>query len=127
MLPEGFCARLAVQRVSEEQIAQMEAILQELERVQDGDSGALMAVDERFHELLYQAADNEFLAEALDRLYAPSLRLWHLVLDRLSDVRGAIEQHRGVAEALKARDEAPAEALIQQHVTQFQQEIKAVL
>jgi len=127
MLLEGFCARLAAQRVTEEQIAQMEAILQELERVQDGDSGALMAIDERFHELLYQAADNEFLAEALDRLYAPSLRLWHLVLDRLSDVRGAIEQHRGVAEALKARDEARAEALIQQHVTQFQQEIKAVL
>lgn len=124
---EGFCARLAAQRITEEQIAQMEAILQDLEQVQNGDSEALMAIDERFHRLLYQAAHNEFLAESLDRLYVPSLRLWHLVLDRLSDVRGAIEQHRGVAEALKAGDGSQAEALIQQHVAEFQQEIKAVL
>jgi len=105
----------------------MEAILQDLEQVQNEDVEALMAIDERFHRLLYQAADNKFLAEALDRLYAPSLRLWHLVLDRLSDVRGAIEQHRRVAEALKARDGTRAETLIQQHVAGFQQEIKAVL
>jgi DNA-binding GntR family transcriptional regulator len=124
---EGLCARLAAQRIAEEQIAQMETILQDLEQVQNGDGEALMVIDERFHALLYQAADNEFLAELLERLYAPSLRLWHLVLDRLSDVRGAIEQHRGVAEALKAGDGAQAEALIQQHVAEFQQEIKAVL
>ena len=127
VLLEGFCARLAAQRVTEDQIAQMEAVLQDLERVQNGDVGALMAIDERFHALLYQAADNEFLAEALGRLYAPSLCLWHLALDRLSDVRGAIEQHRGVAEALKAGDGARAETLIQQHIAQFQQEIKAVI
>ncbi len=127
LLLEGFCARLAAQRVTEDQIAQMEAVLQDLERVQNGDVEALMAIDERFHALLYQAADNEFLAETLDRLYAPSLRLWHLALDRLSDVRGAIEQHRGVAEALKAGDGARAETLIQQHIAQFQQEIKAAI
>ena len=127
MLLEGFCARLAAQRITEEQIAQMEAILQRLGQVQNGDVETLMVIDERFHALLYQAADNEFLAETLERLYAPSLRLWHLALDRLNDVRGAIEQHRGVAEALKAGDGARAEALMQQHVTQFQQEIKSAL
>ncbi len=127
MMLEAFCARLAAQRITDEQIAQMEATLQDLEQVQNGDVEALMSIDERFHALLYQAADNEFLAEALDRLYAPSLRLWHLVLDRLSDVRGAIEQHRDVTEALKAGDGARAEGLVQQHVAQFQQEIKAAL
>jgi len=105
MLLEGFCARLAAQRITEEQIAQMEAILQRLGQVQNGDVETLMVIDERFHALLYQAADNEFLAETLERLYAPSLRLWHLALDRLNDVRGAIEQHRGVAEALEGRGE----------------------
>ncbi len=123
----GFCARLAAQRITEEQIAQMEAILQDLGQVQDGDAEALMTIDERFQTLLYQAADNEFLTEALGRLYAQSLRLWYLALDRLSGVRGAIEQHRGVVEALKAGDGARAEALIQQHIVQFQQRIKAVI
>ena len=124
---EGLCARLAAQRITEEQITQMEAIFQNLEQVQSADSEVLIAIDERFHHLLYEAAGNEFLAEALDRLYAPSLRLWHLVLDQLSDVRGAIEQHEEVAEALKAGDGERAEKLIQQHIAKFQQEIKAVM
>lgn len=127
MCLEGFCARLAAQRITEEQIAQMEAMLQELEQVQNEDVRALMTIDERFHALLYQAADNEFLAETLSRLYALSLRLWYLVLYRLGDVREAIEQHQGIADALKAGDGERAAELTKQHIAQFQQGIKAVL
>jgi len=97
----------------------MEAILQDLEQVQNEDVEALMAIDERFHRLLYQAADNKFLAEMLNHLYALGLRLWHLVLDRLEDVWGAVEQHRGIVELLKAGDGARAEALIRQQTPNF--------
>jgi len=127
MFLEGFCARLAAQRVTADQIAQMETALQDLEGVPSGDVKALMVIDERFHKLLYQAASNEFLADILNRLYVLSLRLWHLSLNRLGDVREAIEQHRGVAKALKTRDGARAEALVQQHIAEFQQRIRAVL
>ncbi|OQY16713.1 MAG: hypothetical protein B6I35_15510 [Anaerolineaceae bacterium 4572_32.2] len=124
---EGFCARLAVQRITLDQIAQMEVILQDMEKVENGNTRALMDIDERFHGLLYQAADNEFLAEELNRLYDLSLRLWHLALNSMGDVQDTIEQHREIAEALKANDEAQTELLIRQHVTQFQQKIRAVL
>jgi len=127
MVLESFCARLAAQRITEEQMAEMEAILQDLERVPDGDARALMDVDERVHTLMYQAAGNEFLADVLNRLYFLSLRLWYLALDRLGDVRAAIEQHRDSFEALRARDGARAEAFIQQHMVEFQRKIKAVL
>ena len=127
MVLEGFCARLAAQRATPKQLEQMTAVIRQLDQVSTGDGRALMALDEQFHELMYQAADNEFLADALRRLHALSLRLWHLVLDRLGDVRKAMEQHSEIAEALQTRDEARAEALIQRHVSEFQQEIKAVL
>ncbi len=127
MLLEGFCARLAAQRITEDQIAQVEAILQDLERVPNEDLKTLMVMHERFHELLYQAADNEFLAETLSRLHVLSSRIWHLVLDRLGDMRESVEQHQGIAEAVKAGDGAQAEALTQQHIAQFQQKIKTVL
>lgn len=123
----GFCARLAAQRATTDQIAQMERVLHDLEQVQSGDYRVLIDIDRRFQRLLYQAAGNDILAESLDRLYDLSLRIWYLVLHQLGDVRDAIEQHRQVAEALKARDGARAEALIQQHIVQFQQKIKAVL
>lgn len=127
MLLEGFCARLAAERASEDLLAEMEAVVRELDQVPDGDSRALMAIDERFHELLYQAADNEFLAHTLKRLHALSFRIWHLVLDRLGSVRGAMDQHVAITNALQARDGVRAEALVQQHVSEFQQEIKAAL
>ena len=124
---EGFCARLAAQRATPEQLSRIQSVLHELDYVAEGDAQALMAIDERFHELLYQAADNEFLASTLSRLHALSCRLWYLVLDRLDGVRGAMEQHVDITEALKAREAEQAEALIQQHVFEFQQGIKAVL
>lgn len=80
--------------------------------VADDDDKAPMEIDERFHTLLYQAADNKFLAETLDRL---------------GDVRGAMEQHIAITEALKAGDGARAEALLRQHIADFQQRIRAVL
>lgn len=124
---EGFCARLAAQRATEEQLAEMEATIQELERVLDGDTKALMVIDERFHQLLYQAADNEFLLDILTRLHAMSFRLWYLVLDRLDGVQEAMEQHIAIVGALQAGDGPRAEALIQRHVSDFQREIKEVL
>ena len=127
MVLEGFCARLAAERITDGQMAEMESLIQALDKVPEGSSRELMALDERFHELLYQAADNKFLAESLRRLHALSFRIWHLVLDRLGSVREAMEQHIEITRALKAGDGPQAEALVQKHVSEFQKEIKAAL
>ena len=127
MVLEGFCARLAAQKATEEQIAQMETVFEQLEQVADTDAEALMSIDTRLHELMYQAADNEFLDDSLCRLHALSLRLWHLVLNQLNDVKASIEEHGEIIAALKARDEAQAEKLVQRHIAHFQQEIKAAI
>jgi len=127
MVLEGFCARLAAERITPGQVAQMEATLAALDEIPYGDADALMEIDERFHKMLYQAADNAFLANTLNRLHALSMRLWHLVLDRLADVQGAIEQHREITIALKAGDGEKAQNLLHQHITEFQRAIKAAL
>jgi DNA-binding GntR family transcriptional regulator len=124
---EGFCARLAAQRILPEQLCEMKAITDELQRVPDSDRRGLMHIDERFHDLLYEAADNEFVADTLRRLHALSFRLWHMALDRLGAVRHAMEQHIEITAALEARDEDRTEALIRQHILEFQQELRTVL
>ena len=127
MVLEAFCARLAAERATEGQLVEMEGLIHELEGVPADDGRTLMSIDERFHELLYQSADNEFLADALRRLHALSFRIWHLVLERLGSVRGAMEQHIDITRALQAGDAARAETLVRQHVAEFQQEIKSAL
>ena len=127
MVLEGFCARLAAERATPRQIAEVEAVIRELDAVSDEDARALLAIDERFHTLLYQAAGNQFLADSLEHLQALSFRIFYLVLNRLGSVRWTVEQHREIIEVLQAQDGARAEVLLQQHIYQFQQEIKAVL
>jgi DNA-binding GntR family transcriptional regulator len=127
MVLEGFCARLATERATEDQLAKMDALVAELDSLTENDSRRLMSIDERFHELLYQSADNEFLESSLRRLHALSFRIWHLVLERLGSVRGAMEQHVDITEAIRARDAVRAERLLRQHVSEFQREIKSAL
>jgi DNA-binding GntR family transcriptional regulator len=127
MVLEGFCARLAAQRAAAEHLTEMEAVIQELAQGPALNGKSLMAVDERFHELLYEASDNEFLSDILLRLHALSFRIWHLVLDRVGSVRPAMEQHVEITRALKAGDGAEAERLIQQHIAEFQQQIRAAV
>jgi DNA-binding GntR family transcriptional regulator len=127
MALEGFCARLAAERASSEQFQAMKQVVQDLDAVPDEDYRGLMVIDERFHELLYEAADNEFLADVLLRLHALSFRIWHLVLERIGSVRGALEQHIAITEAIEARDPEGAEKLVRQHVADFQYKIKAAL
>ena len=105
----------------------MKEITGQLPFVPETDRRGLMYIDERFHDMLYEASDNEFVADILRRLHALSFRLWHMVLDRLGTVRHAMEQHVEITAALEARNEDAAEALMRQHILEFQQELRAVL
>jgi DNA-binding GntR family transcriptional regulator len=124
---EGYCAQLAAQRATDLQIAQMEQVIRQLDLLTSADTHALMGIDQTLHQLLYEASDNEFAADVLNRLHTLSLRLWYLAVDRLDDLKLSIEDHRQIVQALKARDCTLAETLIQQHIMRFQQEIKATL
>lgn len=127
MAMEGFCAQLAARRITEKQVAEMEKTLDLLNSITDANPETLMAIDEQFHSLLYQASDNAFLMDSLERLHSLSMRLWHMVVDRLGDLRETMEQHRAIMDALRAGDGDKAEDRIRQHINEFQVKIRAAL
>jgi DNA-binding GntR family transcriptional regulator len=125
---EGMCARLAAERVSEETIERMEQLLGDFERVlRQGDNKALLAVDQKFHKLLYEASGNRFLARALDEMYVLIYRLSFFALDRMGSVRGNVEEHREILHALKGGDARAAERIIQHHISHFQKMVEELL
>jgi DNA-binding GntR family transcriptional regulator len=125
---EGMCARLAAERITEEQIERMERIHRDFERVlNQGDNVALLAVDRKFHQLLYEASGNRFLARALDEMYALIYRLFYFALDRMGSVRANVEEHHNILEAVKTGDGRTAERLIQQHIVEFQRMVEELL
>jgi DNA-binding GntR family transcriptional regulator len=118
---EGMCARLAAERITPDQIARMEQVHRDFERIiREGDNKALLAVDQKFHQLLYEASSNRFLARALDEMYTLVYRLSYFALDRMGSVRANVEEHREILEALKERDGRSAEQHIQHHIGHFQ-------
>lgn len=118
---EGMCARLAASRITSDEIQEGEQLLRDYERViHEGDNRALLAVDHKFHTWLYRASDNRFLARALEEMYTLILRLSYFALDRMGSVRGNVEEHRNILEAVKDGDGRTAERLIQEHIANFQ-------
>lgn len=125
---EAMCVRFAAQRITPEQVERMEKLLHDFERVlREGDNKALLAVDRKFHQQLYEASGNRFLARALEDMYTLVYRLSYFALDRMGSVRGNIEEHREILEAIKDRDERLAERLIQEHISHFQRMVEPLI
>ena len=58
---------------------------------------AYMRLDERVHHFVWEAAGNPYLVDALERLWALSLRIWHLVLERVAALPAAVARAAGAA------------------------------
>lgn len=117
---EGLCARLAAEHITAEQIEKMEQVHRDFERViKEGDNKTLIAVDQKFHQLLYEASGNRYLARALEEMYTLVYRIFYLSLDRMGSVRANVEEHRDILDAIKSGDGPRAERLIQQHISHF--------
>jgi DNA-binding GntR family transcriptional regulator len=124
---EAMCARLAAERITSEQIDRMERVHRDFERVlREGDNKALLAVDRKFHQLLYEASGNRYLARALDGMYTHIYRLSFFALDRMGSVRDIVEEHADILEALKAGDGRTAERHIQRHIMRFQRMVESL-
>jgi DNA-binding GntR family transcriptional regulator len=124
---EGLCARLAAERATVQQIAEMEDCCQQMTRSNGLNPRELVLVDRMFHRLLAQASDNKLLMDEVELFYNLSLRLWHLALNRIKSQSLDTDRHQVILQAIKNRDSCQAEELMKQHIHRFQETIRAVL
>lgn len=120
---EMLATRLAAERGSAEQWQRMQSVLDLLQNASI-DNQSLITIDKACHEIIYEAAGNEFLSDTLATHYALSLRLWYYFLTQIGDMRDALEDHKLILEALQARDGDKAAQLMEQHIRTFQKEIQ---
>jgi len=83
----------------------------------------LIRLDERVHREIWQAAGNPYLLDTLERLFALSLRVWYLVLDRVPTLGGTVHDQGLLLQAVAGGDAERAGALMREHVLRFQREI----
>ncbi len=123
---ESLAARLAAERGSDEHWERMKSALSDLPDT-GANNEALITIDKTCHEIIYEAADNEFLRDTLVTHYALSLRLWYYFLSRIGDMREAILEHQLILDALQAKDGDKAARLMERHIGAFQEQIQLVM
>ena len=83
----------------------------------------LLEIDRECREIVWAAADNRFLTDTLDMLYAQSDRLWHLYLSDVAELDHVIDEHRAIHAALVDGDGERAATLIESHMRAFNDKI----
>ena len=123
---EPEAARLAAERASEAERADLTALLGELDAHGLGDR-ELMALDERIHGAVYRCAHNDLLEATLEQYYVLSLRIWMMGIDRTHELDAAVRQHQTLLEAIRDGDGMRAAAAMRDHVQNFEQAMRRVL
>jgi GntR family transcriptional repressor for pyruvate dehydrogenase complex len=116
---ETGSAELAAQRVTDVDLAAMEAAVQELERAHAAqDLDAVTAADMAFHDAVLRASGNPFVPVLLGRL-SQLLYAERRNTSAFPEVqRHAIRHHRLVLAAIASRDPAAARTAMEDHLDQ---------
>jgi DNA-binding GntR family transcriptional regulator len=125
---EAHAARRAAERITSAQRAELDELLDELGRSKGSDDvEALIALDAGVHRFVYRCAGNPYMDETLGRYFNLSLRIWHLVIDRLPHLFARVHEHDDLLRAIAAGEADRAERIVADHIATFEQEIRSVL
>jgi DNA-binding GntR family transcriptional regulator len=125
---EGLAGEVAAKRITSDKLAEMEGLIRDADVLlkEDG-SRHLIEIDTRFHEIIYQAAQNAILQEMLQNLHARCARLWSSSLSAHIPGSTVISQLKEIYAALQDRQAEKAGLLMESHVRYFIDRIKSQL
>ena len=116
-LLEGLCARWATEHITPEQMAEMEEnIFLSKFHAEKGHYEQLAQLDNRFHEIMYEACNSKMLEHPLRDFHEYVLRVRKRTLSDKNRGTKSNEEHEQIMEAIKAGDAQRAEALANAHM-----------
>lgn len=125
MLLEVPLAGLAAQRATDDDIARLHGLLDDVESF-EGDAARVLELDTRLHRLIAEVAGNRLAAafmEWVGVVLQPSLH--ELIAPAVVDTV-VIEQHRDVARAIERGDPTAAERAMREHLVYLHDLVTAV-
>ena len=114
---EGLCARWAAEEISKEQLDELEENIYLSDfHLSKGNYEQLLELDNRFHEILYQASGSKELRHVLSDFHHYVQRVRKITLAGTERAPHSIEEHRRIVEALKLHDADMAEREANEHL-----------
>ena len=125
---QALCCRLAAQRGTSAQMAQLEALMAQMEQAAAlADLPNWIAADREMDRLVAAMADNRPLARMWATLETPIARVRHLAIRQPGRLQQSIVEHRRVVDAIAARDPDLAERALREHLDSAQRQLMHVL
>lgn len=116
-LLEGLCARWATEHMSDEQMQEMEENIYLSEfHAEKGHSEQLAELDNRFHELLYEAGNSKMLEHLLTDFHQYVLRVRKQTLASAQRGAQSNQEHKLIMEAIREKNAEKAEELANLHM-----------
>jgi DNA-binding GntR family transcriptional regulator len=126
--------RLAALRRHPEDLEAIRGAMEDLERAMETEDGpGMVLANERFHDLIGQAARNPYLYASYNRILADHARIAELCYGYGGSARAEDDkeltrvQHRALFDAISAGDPATAERVIEEHLTHGADALRNVL
>jgi DNA-binding GntR family transcriptional regulator len=114
---EGACGALAARRLTEVERARLLEAHEACGReARSGDADAYYYANERFHQVLYDASHNGYLAEQTRQLHDRLKPYRRLQLRALARVAASLAEHQAVVDAVLAGDGERAERVLRDHI-----------
>lgn len=114
---EGLAGGLAADRITEDELEEMEhTLVEKANAIQNDDIDKLVEVDTKFHEALYKASRNERLFPIISNLREQIQRFRLNSLSVPGRKQESLEEHRNILEAIQARNVPLARQLAQEHI-----------
>ncbi|MBR9925558.1 MAG: GntR family transcriptional regulator [Gammaproteobacteria bacterium] len=114
---EGMCGRLAARRITEAELAALREAHQRCETAAlAGDSDEYYYENEEFHDCIYTASHNAFLASEARQLKQRLKPYRRLQLQVRQRVNSSLSEHQTIVEAIERGDSVAAQQALSDHV-----------
>ena len=114
---DALCAELACERISNEEIAALEAACKEFEEAtQTKDARIIAAADVALHDIIIKATNNNRLVQLVNNLAEQMYRYRFEYIKDYSMHGRLVEEHRIIFEAIQKKDKVTAAAAAVTHI-----------
>jgi DNA-binding GntR family transcriptional regulator len=121
---ESFATKLAVQRINEQEIIELQKLISAYKKADTKDKDLLINLDSEFHLLLARATHNKFLIKEIEFYYNLSLRIWHIALNYAKPEDIDVDAHIEILQAIQAKNAKKAAQRMKKHIQDFHKTIK---
>ncbi len=114
---EGLCAKWACEHITQAQIEELEEVLYLSDfHAKKNHNEQMVELDNKFHELIYQASGSKILYHVLSDFHHYVERIRKITLAMPSRASQASQEHSAILDAIRERDGKLAEQLACDHI-----------